>query len=51
MGKVLIGIGIVLILIGMVMTLGPKIYWIGKILGDIFIFTSPSPPVLSSALL
>jgi uncharacterized protein HemY len=37
MGKVLIGIGIVLILIGMVMTLGPKIPWIGKLPGDISI--------------
>jgi len=34
MGKTLIGIGIVLILIGMIMTLGPKIPWIGKLPGD-----------------
>ena len=37
MGKMLIGIGIVLILIGMAMTLGPKIPWIGKLPGDISI--------------
>ena len=37
MGKMLIGIGIVLILIGLVMTVGPKIPWIGKLPGDIFI--------------
>jgi len=35
MGKMLIGIGIVLI--GIIMTFGPKIPWIGKLPGDIFI--------------
>jgi hypothetical protein len=33
----LIGIGIVLILLGMVITFGPKIPWIGKLPGDISI--------------
>lgn len=37
MGKMLIGIGIVLILIGMIMTVGPKIPWIGRLPGDIAI--------------
>jgi uncharacterized protein HemY len=37
MGKMLIGIGIVLILIGMIITLGPKIPWLGKLPGDISI--------------
>jgi len=37
MGKMLIGIGIVLILIGIIMTLRPNIPWIGKLPGDISI--------------
>jgi len=37
MGKMLIGIGVVLVLIGILMTLGPKIPWIGKLPGDISI--------------
>jgi uncharacterized protein HemY len=37
MGKMLIGIGIVFILIGILMTVGPKIPWIGKLPGDISI--------------
>jgi len=37
MGKMLIGIGIAVILIGMIMTAGPKIPWIGKLPGDIAI--------------
>ena len=37
MGKMLIGIGIVLILTGLAMTVGPKIPWIGKLPGDISI--------------
>ena len=37
MGKMLIGIGIVLVLIGIIMTVGPKIPWIGKLPGDISI--------------
>ena len=37
MRKMIIGIGIVLILIGMIMTVVPKIPWIGKIPGDISI--------------
>ena len=34
MGKMLIGIGILLITIGIVMTVGPKIPWIGRLPGD-----------------
>ena len=37
MGNMLIGIGIVLILIGIIMTFGPKIPWIGKLPGDLSI--------------
>ena len=41
MGKMLIGIGIVLIFIGMAITFGPKIPWIGKLPGDIIIKKEP----------
>ena len=37
MGKMLIGMGIILILLGIVMTVGPKIPWIGRLPGDILI--------------
>ena len=37
MGKMLIVIGIFLILIGIIMTLGPKIPWVGRLPGDIII--------------
>ena len=37
MGKMLIVIGIFLILIGIIMALGPKIPWVGRLPGDIII--------------
>jgi hypothetical protein len=37
MGKMLIVMGIFLILLGILITLGPKIPWIGKLPGDIII--------------
>jgi hypothetical protein len=36
-GKMLIVMGIILMLIGIIMTLGPKIPWIGRLPGDIII--------------
>jgi len=35
MGKMLIALGIILILIGILITAGPKIPWIGRLPGDI----------------
>jgi len=35
MGKMLIVIGIVLVVMGLVFTYGPKIPWLGKLPGDI----------------
>jgi len=37
MGKMLITVGIVLVVIGLVSTYGPKIPWLGKLPGDISI--------------
>ncbi len=37
MGKMLITVGIVLVVIGLVFTYGPKIPWLGKLPGDISI--------------
>jgi len=37
MGKMLIVMGMGLVLIGIIMTVGPKIPWIGKLPGDISI--------------
>ena len=37
MGKVLIVMGILLIFLGIILTAGPKIPWIGKLPGDISI--------------
>ena len=37
MGKMLIVMGIALVLIGIILTAGPKIPWIGKLPGDISI--------------
>jgi hypothetical protein len=37
MGKMLIVMGIFLVLLGIIMTAGPKISWIGRLPGDIII--------------
>ena len=37
MGKMLIVMGIIIMLIGIIMTVGPKIPWIGRLPGDIII--------------
>ncbi|OPX98438.1 MAG: hypothetical protein A4E60_03059 [Syntrophorhabdus sp. PtaB.Bin047] len=37
MGKMLIILGVILIVIGLVFTYGPKIPWLGKLPGDISI--------------
>ncbi len=41
MGKMLIMMGAVLMLLGLMMTLGNKIPWIGRLPGDIIIFAYP----------
>jgi Protein of unknown function (DUF2905) len=37
MGRLLIVLGIILVLVGVVVSLGPKIPWLGHLPGDIFI--------------
>lgn len=37
LGKTLIGLGIVLVAAGLLMLYGPKIPWLGKLPGDIYI--------------
>ena len=36
-GKILIALGIVLVIVGLALTYGPKIPWLGKLPGDISI--------------
>jgi hypothetical protein len=37
LGKILIFLGLVLVAVGLVLTLGPKIPWLGQLPGDILI--------------
>ena len=36
-GKIVIGIGVVLVLVGFILVAGPKIPWIGRMPGDIVV--------------